>query len=72
MLKVNEFKCILSQVPPPKFGLVQGRQDYMVNAFIEFIAVIETTRKLNTDICESIMQNYLRGTRGLLQIKLKG
>jgi hypothetical protein len=63
-------KADMGLVTPPKLRSVDGPQDHMLNAFIEFVAVTKATRKTNEDTCKNIMQAYLRGNMGLLRARL--
>ena len=61
----------MGQVTPPNLRPAEEPQDHMLNAFIEFVAVTKATRKVNEDVCKTIMQTYRSGNMELLQIQLK-
>lgn len=58
------------QVAAPKLRPAYEPQDHMINAFVEFVAVTEATRKVIADTCEKILQDYRRNTLGMLQVRL--
>lgn len=61
----------MGQVTPPNLRPAEGPKEHMLNAFIEFVAVTEATRKVNADTCESILQAYRRDNLGLLRARLR-
>ncbi|CAB0044369.1 unnamed protein product [Trichogramma brassicae] len=58
-------------VSSPQLVRAEGPHDEMRNAFIEFVAITKATRKVHTDVCEAILQAYMRESEGLLQVRLR-
>lgn len=58
-------------VEPPSLRRVTEPLDHIVNAFLEYKAIIVATKLVNTMTCKTIMQAYRRKNEGLLQVLLE-
>lgn len=60
----NRTRAEMGQVSPPRYRIVASAQDYLLNALTEFVAVTSATRKVNSDVCEEILQTFRRDNKG--------
>ncbi|KAF9799285.1 hypothetical protein SFRURICE_016237, partial [Spodoptera frugiperda] len=64
-------RAAMGHVCPPKLRQATTPRDHLLNAFHEFIAVIEATKQVNLQNCEAILQTYLQGNELILDDRLE-
>lgn len=61
----------MGQVGPPCLRPGSEPIDHIVNAFLEFRAIIIATRKVNLDTCSNILQSFRLNNKQLLKVRLE-
>ncbi|XP_050563196.1 uncharacterized protein LOC118276113 isoform X1 [Spodoptera frugiperda] len=64
-------RAAMGHVCPPKLRQAATPRDHLINAFLEFVAVIEATKQVNLRNCEAILQTYLQGNELILDDRLE-
>ncbi|XP_050553864.1 uncharacterized protein LOC126911310 [Spodoptera frugiperda] len=64
-------RAAMGHVCPPKLRHVATPRDHIINAFLEFVAVIEATKQVNQRTCKTILQAYLQGNELILNDRLE-
>lgn len=69
--KSSPTRAAMGHVCPPKLRHADTPRDHLINAFLEFVAVIEATKQVNLRTCKAILQTYLQGNELILDDRLE-